>query len=50
MAVGACALVWLELLDGSVYLLIGDVFESSAGRGVLVVWIDAIILWGREEE
>ena len=50
MAVGACAFVWLEPLNGSVYLLVSDVVESSAGRGVLVVWVNAVILWGREEE
>ena len=50
MAVGACAFVQFELFNGSVYLLISDVVESGAGREVLVVWVNAILLWGREEK
>jgi hypothetical protein len=46
MAVGPCAFVQFETFNGSVYLLVGDVFEGSAGMWVVIVRFDVVILRG----
>jgi len=44
MTVGSCAFVRFEMFDGSVYLLVGDIFECSTGRWVEVVRVNVVIL------
>jgi hypothetical protein len=50
MAVGSRAFVRFETFNGSVYLLVGDVFECGAGLWVLVVQVNVVVLWGGKEK
>jgi len=45
MAVRSRAFVRFEVFDGSVYLLVGNIFKNGAWRWVKVVRVDVVVLW-----
>jgi hypothetical protein len=50
VAVRSCTFERFEPFDGTVDLLISDVLEGGAWEGVVKVWVNPVVLWGREKE
>ena len=50
MVVRPRALVWFELFDCTVDLLVSNILECCTRIGVFEVWVDFVMFWRREEK